>query len=417
MIFPFGKETDKWYIASKFGVQRDGYIHSGADYNLKTGGDTDLDEPLYATSSGQITYYHFASHPNSGFGRHQVHKIEGPWGVRWIHYAHCSERDFINSRQNVEEGEMIARVGKSGTKYAHLHCSVFKIDPSQLPYGIDTIATSKTMLDSIWEDPEEFFKNYYNTMPQQEDIRLKLLNDAGIETEGDLRAVLGSHKDIDNVKQDLQNTKKELERLQGEYGDLEDDYERDVKAYESRITEADKQLNDFIATLAKITGAGQSTQAIVEEVTRSVSDADKKEEKRQEAIDNQEQRQSMEQEVERLREALESEREANELLEGKVKDLIATVTTLERKLSINEKDKMAEKYPIWKKALWDAWRAFGVAFLSVIVIRLESGISLDKPIDWLLNVLAAALAGGFSALARLLREDKDYQNLLYKLPF
>jgi len=154
----------KWYIAQGFGNPTSYGFHEGVDINLKTGGDSDLGQELKAIANGKLVYYHFHSHPSSGFGRHNVLKIDGPWGTRWAHYAHNQEQDFIKTVKDVNEGQIIARLGKSGTPYAHLHFSIFKVDPVSIG-GIDKIAKNSTDLHNWWEDPIAFMDTWMAATP------------------------------------------------------------------------------------------------------------------------------------------------------------------------------------------------------------------------------------------------------------
>lgn len=151
-----------WYIAQGFGNQTSYGFHEGADINLKTGGDTDLGQEIKAISNGKIVYYHLTSHPTTGFGRHSVYKIDGPWGSRWVHQTHMSDQDFKTSG-DVTEGQIIGRIGKSGTPYAHLHFSIFKVDP--VAFGIDNIANTSSELNQYWEDPIAFINTWMATAP------------------------------------------------------------------------------------------------------------------------------------------------------------------------------------------------------------------------------------------------------------
>lgn len=169
MIYPVGDGTKQtfenlWYVAQGFGnpVPAYGY-HEGADINLKTGGDTDLGQELKSIAAGRITNYHYGSHPSTGFGRHIIYRIEGAWGTRWVHYAHCQDVGFLNSAQDVVEGQVIARLGKSGTPYAHLHMSIFKVDPAT--FGIDNVANTTTELNQYWEDPIAFLNTWTQAPP------------------------------------------------------------------------------------------------------------------------------------------------------------------------------------------------------------------------------------------------------------
>ena len=165
MRYPVGNGTREdfelhWYNAQGFGNQTSYGYHEGADYNIKTGGDTDLGQPLYAIADGTVKYYHRNSHPTTGFGLHVVVEVDSPWGKRWCHYAHCAEKGFVGEVREVKEGDKIGEIGKSGTTWGHLHFAVFKVDPATLPNGIDSIASSQAKLNQ-WEDPTEFLNLWY----------------------------------------------------------------------------------------------------------------------------------------------------------------------------------------------------------------------------------------------------------------
>lgn len=166
MIYPVNNFKQDWYIATGFGIQRpgDNYFHEAADINLNTGGDTDLGQELKAIANGRIVYYHNFSHSNTipSFGRHLVIKIDGAWGTRWVHYAHMSDQDFHGAVQDVTEGQLIGRVGKSGTTVAHVHFAVFKKDPATVG-GIDNIANTLVECNDIWEDPIKFIETWMQT--------------------------------------------------------------------------------------------------------------------------------------------------------------------------------------------------------------------------------------------------------------
>lgn len=184
MRYPFGKsgtrgEVEKnWYVAQGFGEKTNYGYHEGADWNLKTGGDTDLGEPLYAIADWEIAYYHLKSHLESGFGEHFVYQVESPWGVRWVHYCHNQNSIDPQKKNSGKKGDKIAEIGKSGrprnTLPAHLHLAIFKVDPSILPNGIDTIAKSKTQLNDWWEDPVAFL-NKWNDYKQEGIMDIKQL--------------------------------------------------------------------------------------------------------------------------------------------------------------------------------------------------------------------------------------------------
>lgn len=198
MRYPLGTNNqdflNRFYNAQEFGKPTSYGFHDGEDYNTRTSGDSDLGEPLYAVADGKIVYYHNGSHPSTGFGRHMVLQCETPRGTRWYHYCHCLE--LTAQVKEVKEGEIIGKLGKSGTTVAHLHFSVFKVDPSSLYKGIDSIAKTQADLNAYWEKFELL------SMPE------KTYTQAEWQTERDER-----NKNWDlfqNEKADHEATKSEL---------------------------------------------------------------------------------------------------------------------------------------------------------------------------------------------------------------
>lgn len=211
MRYPVGVTGTKeefeasWYVAQGFGNPTSYGFHEGADINLKTGGDSDLGQEVKAIANGRIVYYHFSSHPTTGFGRHLVYKIDGAWGSRWVHCCHLTDQDFKNSVQDITEGSIIGRIGKSGTPYAHLHFSIFKVDP--IAFGIDNIANTTTELNQYWEDPIAFINTWLPTAPAPAPIPTdQSLYDFG---EGfgiiELQAARGKMQDLRRETTDLKN--------------------------------------------------------------------------------------------------------------------------------------------------------------------------------------------------------------------
>lgn len=131
----------------------------------------------------------------------------------------------------MEEGQQIARVGKSGTVYAHNHFTIFKVDPATLPQGIDTVATTWQQLNDWWEDPIAFIEkwmhhdneggevgmaDYYpSTKPQ-----LDLSNRDSMKVAVDVwrKLVTGElvdKKELNKALEELENTRKEVSNLNG----------------------------------------------------------------------------------------------------------------------------------------------------------------------------------------------------------
>lgn len=236
-------DWDKWYIAQDFGNPTDYGFHEGWDLNLKTGGDTDLNQPILAVKDGKIVYFHYGSHPTKNFGRHLVEEVEVSSGKRWIHVAHCSDKDFLNAVQAVKAGQMVARVGKTGTPVAHIHLAVFKVDPGTLPNGIDTIAKTKQQLNDWWEDPEIFFN-------QTEENMGDALTDCRIDREkfwkerDALLAVIPA-TDIDNATKVIGGYKSSVTQAQtiaGEYKAQVENREEQVGKLKERVSDLETKL-------------------------------------------------------------------------------------------------------------------------------------------------------------------------------
>lgn len=117
--------------------------HTGEDWNGACGGNSDLGQPVYAASAGQVTY---AQDTGGGFGRVVVIRHQLPSGeVVWTQYAHL---DTILVRRDavVRRREPIGTIGRSGLRsgeYAHLHFEVRRQDlsPTYWPRNVVEIRT------------------------------------------------------------------------------------------------------------------------------------------------------------------------------------------------------------------------------------------------------------------------------------
>ncbi|MCK4261235.1 MAG: peptidoglycan DD-metalloendopeptidase family protein [Halanaerobiales bacterium] len=221
MKYPVGNGTKvdylkNWYIASSFGEWRGTYYHSGIDLNLKTGGNTDLGKPINAILDGKVVYYHNNSHPTTGYGRHNVYEVDTKFGKRWVHCAH--NQSMIASVKDIKEGDEVAKIGNSGTKYAHLHLSIYKVDPKTLSHGIDTIPRTKTQLNAWYVDPVLFLEALYSedvidaVKPIVEDNKEagEFLEWMNVKTFDEAKAVITQEKKF------LEDERKKTKRLEAE---------------------------------------------------------------------------------------------------------------------------------------------------------------------------------------------------------
>lgn len=220
--YPIGDGTrqdfeTRFYIATGFGIKRPGdtYIHEGLDLNLKTGGDSDLGLPINAVSDWKSKYYHLKAHLESGFGEHYVYEVDTPWGKRWIHCAHNQNSIDFSKKLSGKIGDKLSEIDKTGRPRgvlpAHLHLSVFKVDPGNLPNGIDSIAKTKEELNNSWEDPLDFFNKWNDYKDNDMDIRQLII---------DLRlGLLSKAPSDDEIKYDTEhweNPKSFIERITGD---------------------------------------------------------------------------------------------------------------------------------------------------------------------------------------------------------
>ena len=239
MRYPVGKNKEdferNWYVATGFGVyrKRGRYYHNGVDLNLKTGGNTDLGEPLYAVADGRIVYYH-KSHPSESYGLHMVLEVDTPEGKRWFHYAHC--RKIIAQVKEVKQGEKIGELGNTGlSTAAHLHFACFKVDPATLPKGIETIAKTKHQLNQWWEDPLVFIRKYLGKEEKKITIEGKLYEHlVGKATKWDKVVNFFGL----NPESGFNDVKKEIEKLQKQIKQLE----KDKKNLEKKLEIVEKQI-------------------------------------------------------------------------------------------------------------------------------------------------------------------------------
>lgn len=278
MRYPLGKDTQdfkkNWYIASNFGEDRGSYRHNGVDLNLRTGADSDLGQPIYAISKGKLEYFHKNSHPTTNYGYHNVYRIDGAWGTRWIHSGHQLD-DLLTGVQDLTESQQTGRVGKSGTNYAHCHFSIFKVDPSTLRNGIDTIAKTKAELDAWWEDPMLFIERWIDvstektvTITQKELDEIRLLRDTRynfitaicdvfkVTYQENLDKLLENFKSVWAGHQSTVTTlQKEKEELEGKVGVLKEKVKIAEDALAVKQTEYQSRESTLIAQIDELNKA------------------------------------------------------------------------------------------------------------------------------------------------------------------
>jgi len=80
-----------------------------------------------------------------------------------------------------------------------------------------------------------------------------------------------------------------------------------------------------------------------------------------------------------------------------------------------------KNYPDWRRNLWGALRAFVGGFLGttgvlLVVTPKETFLSWDNFQNWLIPLVAGALAGGFVAVGKFLRDLFPDSKTVNKMP-
>lgn len=212
-----------------FGAKTSYGYHEGVDINDNLGGNSDLGKEILCIANGELVYYHSGKHPTTGFGYHSVYKISGSWGTRWVHQAHCMP-DLTIAPKTVSENEVIAKVGNSGTTYAHIHFAIFKVDPATLPSGIDTIAKTQTQLNDWWEDPIAFIERNINA-PQ---------------ASADQQAVINELRTARDTNWNLYSEQVELVKQK----------DARITELEGKVSQITSEVNDFITKAQSVLSRG-----------------------------------------------------------------------------------------------------------------------------------------------------------------
>jgi murein DD-endopeptidase MepM/ murein hydrolase activator NlpD len=123
-------------------------IHPGIDLNLRSGGDSDFDAPVYAAADGVVT----ASGGYRVWGNIVMIAHALPEGETvWTQYAHLNQR-HVAAGQIVRRGDRIGTIGKGEASRfsAHLHFEIRVQDlrPAHWP-GLEPVAVRRDYRDPI----------------------------------------------------------------------------------------------------------------------------------------------------------------------------------------------------------------------------------------------------------------------------
>lgn len=154
--FPVGKPNAAGYYKSR-GLRLRAPEHFGEDWNGRTGGNTDLGDPVYAIADGVVT---FAHNVRSGWGnvvltRH-AYRDPASGKVKYIDTLNGHlDRMMVKTGQLIKRGQQIGTIGTNFGMYpAHLHFEI----RHDITIGLARDAAPNDLIH--WADPTQFINRY-----------------------------------------------------------------------------------------------------------------------------------------------------------------------------------------------------------------------------------------------------------------
>lgn len=250
---------------SAFGYNRGTYFHAGIDLNVMgTSGNQDLKTKLYPIYPCEVIYSELGS---TGYGNIVIYEIKGPWGVRWVRYAHCDT--IIWTFGNRGKGTEIALMGTSGNSTAsHLHMDIFK----KRPLNWRQYAPTKAVLDEYFENPLEFMEKWkiisdeetfmdkvrklFSSFRSSNNILKEkgLADGVDLENEKEAQEVVNVLNDFGRLAEDLSNTEKHRDQVEIEKNNLSKELNKvsDLNKALQKVLEAHQESIDRIAAKLQI---------------------------------------------------------------------------------------------------------------------------------------------------------------------
>ncbi|MEF3694032.1 MAG: peptidoglycan DD-metalloendopeptidase family protein, partial [Candidatus Cloacimonadota bacterium] len=149
-------DGDGWYNAQDYLNYYSGYgYHLGEDWNGEGGGNTDLGQPVYASSNGTVVY---RGNGGTGWGNVIIirHQLSSGTLVETL-YAHLNSMS-VNNGQDVNRRSQIGTIGDAGGLYsAHLHYELRYSNCTS--WGSPGSGYSSTSSPTGWTDPSNFINN------------------------------------------------------------------------------------------------------------------------------------------------------------------------------------------------------------------------------------------------------------------
>lgn len=154
--FPVGKPNADGYYKAR-GLRLRSPQHFGEDWNGRSGGDSDLGDPVYAIGDGIVT---FAANVRKGWGnvvltRH-AYRDPASGQVRFVDTLNGHlDRILVRTGQQIKRGQQIGTIGSNFGMYpAHLHFEI------RWNLGIGMQRNSAPSDLANWADPTDFISRY-----------------------------------------------------------------------------------------------------------------------------------------------------------------------------------------------------------------------------------------------------------------
>jgi murein DD-endopeptidase MepM/ murein hydrolase activator NlpD len=154
--FPVGKPNADGYYKSR-GLRLRAPQHFGEDWNGRSGGDSDLGDPVYAIADGVVTFAHDV---RTGWGklvltRHAYRDKEGG-EVKYVDTLNAHlDTMLVKVGQMVKRGQQIGTIGTNYGMYpAHLHFEM----RHNITIGVVRSSVPADMVN--WVDPTDFINRH-----------------------------------------------------------------------------------------------------------------------------------------------------------------------------------------------------------------------------------------------------------------
>jgi murein DD-endopeptidase MepM/ murein hydrolase activator NlpD len=154
--FPVGKPNADGYYKAR-GLRLRAPQHFGEDWNGRSGGDSDLGDPVYAVADGVVT---FANNVRTGWGNVVLtrHAYRDP-STGQVKYCdtlngHLTQI-MVKTGQAIKRGQLIGTIGTNFGMYpAHLHFEI----RHNITIGMQRSGVPADLVN--WADPTQFINKY-----------------------------------------------------------------------------------------------------------------------------------------------------------------------------------------------------------------------------------------------------------------